>query len=588
MKRNSFIDRKSYLAFLGSAILVSMSQNVAYITDPLFAGNNVCQEAIAAMNLYGPFLQLNFAFLLLFAQGSMILAANAFGNGDYDSIKKHFTVSITSMIFQAACVIALVFGFRHTIVDYLCPEHGLIHDLLLQYLSLMIFEMMTVGIYLTLNYFVSIDGHPEISGKSSLLLVIIQLSLAFTFSKYTNLGVRSFAAACIISESIAIVYLSKYLFSKECSFRPVSMKGEYFHYLKANVQKGAPQVIYNLAFMFALLIFNQSVQHVAGENGVQAWSFAYVPVSLGILLYNAASEVILSIGGVSLGEKNLEGLKYVFKASILFMAVSAILVILLSELFPDVVMKMLGCDDASLMNTLRWPFRCCVTIIIAFAFVQLKSLGFVVIGKDRMYSVLTSIINLFPPILVGLCALFFKEFFWWSFIVAVLLEGLLYLYMHRKFNHELNSLPDWDCPTIILHVNYGIPDIQSAMQRMEGFLQSDPRVTDEMINRMEHASEELLYNIIKHVPDKRKNDNLYFSVLRLTDSVDIIFKDAGRPFCPVITFQDKPTTYDSPNEKVKFALRLFNHYAVNPTYKFCYGLNVTRLSFKLNKSANGL
>lgn len=582
--RNWSVTRKEFSSYLTAVILTSLAQNVDYITDPLFAGNLVCQEAIAAMNLYSPFMHLSFSFLLLLVQGSMMLAANALGNGDSSSISKHFTVSFTSLFILYVCLITIILGFRYRIVAFLCPEPGMIRDLLYQYLTLVVFEMMVAGLYLTLHYFISIDGHPEISGKSSIILIVIQVTLAYVLSRYTAYGIRSFAAANIISEIIAIAYLLRHYFSKECHFRFVLMKGEYFKYLKLNVGKGLPQIVNTVAFMLAILLINESVQLVSGENGVQAWSLAYVPISAGILIYLAISEVFLALGEVKLGEKDSDGIKYIFKSSTLIMEVSSVAIIILAELFPGTIMKSLGCEDALQIDALRMPFRCSLPLLFAFAAVQLKALGFIVIDKNVTYSILTFIVNIFPSAFVTIFAFFFKESFWWSFLVAIVFELVLFVYIDRKFRREFKSLAEWANPQLNIPVKYDYNSLGKAVQEMTSFVKRIQGVDDDMINRMEHSSEELMYNIIKHVPKQRMGDNFSFRVLRLPESIDFIFKDAGRPYNPIIGFGDKAVDAYAADQKLQLALRLFNHYAANPSYKFCYGLNMTRLSFSLHDS----
>lgn len=575
------VSKKEFSTFLWSVLCTSLAQNVDYITDPLFAGNIVCQEAIAAMNLYGPLLHLSYALLLLLVQGSMMLAANSLGNGDKSSVSKHFTVSFTSMVILYSLLIAIVWVFRFNIVTLLCPDGGLTRDLLYQYLSVVVFEMMAAGIYLTLHYFISIEGHPELSGNSSVILVIIQVALSFILSKFTGLGVRSFAAANIIAEVVAITYLLYHYYSKNFSFRLVPMNGEYFKYLKLNLKKGLPQIIHTLAFTFALLFINQSVQIVSGEEGIQAWSFAYLPISFGILIYLAVSEVVLALGEIKLGENDSNGLKYIFKKSTSIMINVSVAIVVLSEFFPDTVMQMLGCEDTARIDAIRMPFRCSVVLIFAFTVVQLKSLGFIVIGKDRIYSVLTSIINLFPSVLVCVFAAFFKEWFWLSFTIAVFMEFLLYLHINRRFRREYESLSSWDFPQLDVSVRYDRNSMGIALSDMVQFLNNTHIVDDSTIDRMEHACEELMYNIIKHGSKMKVADSFSFRVFCLPESIEIIFKDAGRPYNPVCGFSNTAADADASGQKMQLAIRMFNHFASNPQYKFCYGLNMTRISFQI-------
>ena len=107
-------------------------------------------------------------------------------------------------------------------------------------------------------------------------------------------------------------------------------------------------------------------------------------------------------------------------------------------------------------------------------------------------------------------------------------------------------------------------------------------IPDDTINRIEHCIDELSYNIIKHRPKTLEGKTFDIRVvISEGECIDLIFKDAGRPFNPVIDFDTNAATAIRNGEKAKLSLRVFNYFASKPEYRRLHCINFTRMSFPL-------
>ena len=84
-------------------------------------------------------------------------------------------------------------------------------------------------------------------------------------------------------------------------------------------------------------------------------------------------------------------------------------------------------------------------------------------------------------------------------------------------------------------------------------------------------------------PSHDRDDSKTFDirVVKTESGIDLICKDAGRPFNPVIDFDTDAATAVQKGEKAMLSLRVFNYYASNPEYKRLHCVNFTRLSFPI-------
>lgn len=70
-----------------------------------------------------------------------------------------------------------------------------------------------------LRAFVSVDGKPRLVTWSIMISFVLNVALDILFVIVLNMGIEGAAIATLISDSIGMLILSRYIFKSECSFR---------------------------------------------------------------------------------------------------------------------------------------------------------------------------------------------------------------------------------------------------------------------------------------------------------------------------------------------------------------------------------
>lgn len=575
MARNDFISGSISKRFMLMSLLTSIAVELPLMAGPLIAGNLVGVESVAVMNLFDPVYELMYTIALLFSMGSSLVAAQAIGRHEDAEARKSFSVAISSIIAVTLVIATLVFSFRGSIASFLCDNRPEITGEMADYLSLMAWWILTAAIAQTIEFFLIVDGHPEKAAIGAGIMAGVYLGCSLLFCTVLKMGIRGMALASILSNVTNIALDSPYIFSKDCSFKPVHIFSGYFKYLGANLRRGLPTMLENTGYLISIFVLNMAVVRSTGASGAVVWGVAYTLITISGMAYMSASEMTMYLGEILVCEADCFGLrKMVDKVRILMASVSTFIFIL-AIAFPNLILQAFGVGAAD-FEAFKLPLILSLTPIFTISVALMESENYYILGKYRDSVLASTIINLTPALVVGLAALFCPQHIWWSFAVGTGLCMIFYVSMIIHIRKILSGLKE-GTQAFEESVPYDMGAIAGVLDDISGFLTSI-NLDEASSDRVCHCVDELCYNIIKHRPPRLAGKSFDVRIVLVDGRLDVVFKDAGRPFNPTIVFED--TALDALNDgrKLQLSLRLFNHYAQNPVYKFLHGINITRFS----------
>lgn len=581
MERNQYLNNKLVSRFLVAMFITALADQITTLLIPVIAGNFVSQAGITVINLYHPVEELFYAITMLLSVGASLLAAHAIGHNDKKRAGKHFAASIISVSFITLLLAVLVYIFSGNIVHALTDGRNELKNLLLDFINIVIWSVPLKALSITTGLFLAMDGQPKRVAAAALSSSIIAVITAFISVKYFNLGIQGIGLAFIIKEIVSLVILTPYIYHKECAFKPKMKKGEYFKYLWENMERGGGHVLDDLSFVFSLLILNSTILKVAGEPGAVLWSVVITIVEVASLLCMAIQKANMALGEVQFGENDIHGLEQTIKRSkrVLYIAVSVLFAVLF--LAPELIMNIYGVqiDKESGLSILN--IRQAAPAVLFYAFGFFEGNCFNVIEKEKDYLLCNILTSLIPVACILLFAHFAPQYIWFSFVISLILEQALLFFMRRRFKHTLanESRAIESCE---FSLKYNFDSTGNALETASSFLHRC-NIQEDIVLKVEHCIDELSYNIIKHRPHKLHEKSFDIRIVCLSDCVELFFKDAGRPFCPVIEFHDSAADAVEGGQKLQLALRMFNLYASDSSYRYINGLNVTRLKFPKNE-----
>ena len=215
--RNPYLITKAMRNFLWASILTMALAQVNTTVDGIFVSHLVAPDALSAVNLYMPISLLITSFSTLFGISATIVAARALGERDKQHVEHLLSTAVLSIVVVGVLIAVAGMVFQQPISDLICHEERL-RPYFNSYMSVMMsFSFVTMMSALS-NESVSIDGHPELVTKSIALTAVCNALLDLLFVGAFKLGIAGSAYATIAATTINILFLSRYLYGRQCSF----------------------------------------------------------------------------------------------------------------------------------------------------------------------------------------------------------------------------------------------------------------------------------------------------------------------------------------------------------------------------------
>jgi Na+-driven multidrug efflux pump len=117
-----------------------------------------------------------------------------------------------------------------------------------------------------------------------------------------------------------ILALALYFRQPSCSYRLV-WPVKQWRLLKKNVEEGAPVTISNILMSVTVLVIGNICFNALGERGFFFWSVCLQMLLVAVVFVNGVMEALFAIGGVLLGEHDLEGLHLLVRRALISVGV---------------------------------------------------------------------------------------------------------------------------------------------------------------------------------------------------------------------------------------------------------------------------
>ena len=312
------------------SIIMVIFTSLYGIVDGLFVSNFAGDGAFAAVNLFLPTFYIAGSLGMLLGSGGCALVAKLFGEGEDDAARRIFTglIIITTGI-GAAITFATVWFMPR--IAILLGASGETAELCSLYGTIMICGLIPFSLQSFFQYFFAVADRPKLGLFITVAAGVTNAIGDFVFMYAFKWGVTGAAVATIIGECVGGVvplvwFISKKgkkLYIQKPSFAPKTI-GK----VCAN---GSSEFLTSVSVSLVSMIYNFQLLKYIGEAGVEAYgvimyvSFVFIGCFLG---YSVGTSPIV---GYHYGAGNTDELKNVFKKSMLFYAIAAVVMTAVSE-----------------------------------------------------------------------------------------------------------------------------------------------------------------------------------------------------------------------------------------------------------------
>lgn len=290
------------LQFIVPTYLTSLFNTLYTMVDGIFVSSYVGTNALAAINIVYPIVNILTGIALIFGTGGSAVAALLIGAQKRTEANRAFSVSVLASLFLG-CLVSLVMIVNLEGMLYFLGATEITMNDCRAYALWWLFGTPLVICKELFTYFIRVDGSPTYSFLTALSGGICNIVLDYILVAQCELGIHGAAAATIIgllvSTCVGIFY---FCFKKKLlSFTVRGLKPLLGGRCMVN---GVSEFVNQLAIAITTIVFNRTAMTFAGEDGIAAVSIIMYLQYLVIGVYFGVSMGMAPPLGYAYGEKN--------------------------------------------------------------------------------------------------------------------------------------------------------------------------------------------------------------------------------------------------------------------------------------------
>lgn len=321
---------KNILKFAVPTIVMTVFMSFYTMVDGLFVSNLIGTDALSAINLTAPVIQLVTAISTMLASGGSAVIMKKMGEQKTHEAREDFTFLIlvnvaVGIVMCAAGYLAMEHIFAG--MDLSAGVEGYCVDYLSRYL------VFTVPILLMNNFTLYLIA----SEKASLSLAcsvtggILNMVLDYVFIAGFGMGIGGAAVATGLGYSVTAV-VGLFVFSRKKSLLHFKKPVYRWKVLVKAAANGCSEMAAALVTGIITMMFNWTMLRFVGEDGVAAVTIIMYVLMFASSLYTGYSYGVAPMISFYYGEQNREKLKKLAAVSLKVIAVIAVLTVAASFL----------------------------------------------------------------------------------------------------------------------------------------------------------------------------------------------------------------------------------------------------------------
>lgn len=298
---------KNIVKFAVPTIAMTVFMSFYTMVDGLFVSNLIGTDALSAINLTAPVIQLVTAISTMLATGGSAVIMKKMGEHRSEEAREDFTSLILVNVAVGILMCGLGFLSMKSIFAVMNLSAG-VEGYCVEYLSR--YLLFTVPILLMNNFTLYMIA----SEKATLSLLcsvtggVLNMVLDYVFIAWFDMGISGAAIATGMGYSVTAV-VGIFVFSQKRNLLHFKKPVFRFHVLKNAATNGCSEMATTLVTGIVTMMFNWTMLTYVGEDGVAAVTIIMYVLMFASSLYTGYSYGVASMLSFYYGEKNQKKLK---------------------------------------------------------------------------------------------------------------------------------------------------------------------------------------------------------------------------------------------------------------------------------------
>ena len=357
---------RNILKFAVPTIAMSVFMSFYTMVDGLFVSNLIGTSALSAINLTAPVIQVVTAISTMLATGGSAVIMKKMGEQKPQEAKEDFTFLILVNVAVGLVMTMLGYSLMETIfggIGLSSEVAGYCTSYLSRYL------LFTIPILLMNNFTLYMIA----SEKATLSLIcsvaggVLNIVLDYVFIGLLDMGISGAAIATGLGYSVTAV-VGLFVFSRKKSLLHFTKPSFRFKVLASAATNGCSEMATALVTGIITMMFNWTMLHYAGENGVAAVTIIMYVLMFASSLYTGYSYGVAPMLSYYYGEKNHEKLKKLVSTSLKVIAVISFVTVAASFAATKPLVSIFARPDNPVYNLAVTGNRICTLALFFIGF----------------------------------------------------------------------------------------------------------------------------------------------------------------------------------------------------------------------------
>ena len=352
---------QNILKFAVPTITMTVFMSFYTMVDGLFVSNLIGTNALSAINLTAPIIQLVTAISTMLATGGSAVIMKKMGEQKTDEAKEDFTFLI---------LVNVIVGIVMCAVDHIFAGMNLSADVegyCVEYLSR--YLIFTVPILLMNNFTLYMIA----SEKANLSLIcsvtggVLNMVLDYVFIAGFDMGISGAAIATGLGYSVTAV-VGLFVFSRKKSLLHFKKPVFRLKVLANAATNGCSEMATALVTGIITMMFNWTMLHYVGEDGVAAVTIIMYVLMFASSLYTGYSYGVASMLSFYYGEQNHYKLKKMVAVSLKVIAAISVVTVAASFLLTRPLVSIFARPDNPVYDLAVTGNRICTIALFFIGF----------------------------------------------------------------------------------------------------------------------------------------------------------------------------------------------------------------------------
>ena len=422
-----------------SYIIPSLSAMIIFslysMVDGFFVSKYVGVEALSAVNLSMPFINIVFALGIIAAVGSQTMCGVFIGRKNYMKANKIFSFNIKTVTISSIILTVLFYFNMDTIARLLGATEDL-GPLVIEYLGHIVYFVPFLMISYNFEVMVKVDGFPRLAVATVITCGLSNVILDYVFVGLMGHGLAGAAVATGFSQVIStVVYLIHFTVGKS-NLEFVEVKFS-FDTLKSIFSLGVGDFVSEVGIAMIVLFYNIFIIKFLGEKSIATFSVISYVNNLALTCFAGITQGTQPLLSYYYGKKDYASLKKLFRLATAAIFVTGVVFLAASQLFPERIFRIfLDVDKETLSYSVESLRKFSISFMIT-GFNVLIAAVCVSFLKPK-YSVTINILRSFVTIYLALFVLTMLEptLIWFASALSEAVTLIFAYYFYKKLSRE--------------------------------------------------------------------------------------------------------------------------------------------------------